>query len=170
MVGGETSMSNLMVENQTQQVTVFLGEVVDVITKYVNYHTLPLLLEEAPSSDEQYFAGLLASIRRLLVFCEEGLDACSVLLNNKPFRKNAAERTLYKIYHQVIAEFFSPKNDHWYENSRSAYTGKNSIAFQKQPPISIEQMMKELEGKFQMLREELEYYETDYQTKMIQKY
>lgn len=170
MVRGETSMSNLMVENQTRQVTVFLEEVIEVITKYVNNHTLPLLLEETPEGDEQYFAGLLASIRRLLVFCEEGLDACCVVMNNEPFRKNAAQRTLYKIYHQVIAEFFSPKNDYWYENSRSAYTGKNSIAFQKQPPFSIERMMQELEGKFQMLREELEYYETDYQTKMIQKY
>lgn len=63
-------------------------------------------------------------MRRLLVFCEEGQDACFVLLNSQPFRKTAAEKILYKIYHQVIAEFFSPKSDHWYENSRSAYTGK----------------------------------------------
>ena len=29
--------------------------------------------------------------------------------------------------------------------------------------------MKNLEGKFQLMREELEYYETDYQTKMLHK-
>ena len=28
----------------------------------------------------------------------------------------------------------------------------------------------ELRGKFQLMREELEYYETDYQTKMLHKY
>ena len=39
-------------------------------------------------------------------FCEEGQDACFVLLNSQPFRKTAAEKILYKIYHQVIAEFF----------------------------------------------------------------
>ncbi len=68
-------------------------------------------------------------MRRLLVFCEEGHDACFVLLNSQPFRKTAAEKILYKIYHQVIAEFFSPKSDHWYENSRSAYTGKKFYRF-----------------------------------------
>ncbi|EAO51885.1 Hypothetical protein RBTH_01895 [Bacillus thuringiensis serovar israelensis ATCC 35646] len=93
-----------------------------------------------------------------------------VLLNSQPFRKTAAEKILYKIYHQVIAEFFSPKSDYWYENSRSAYTGKNSIVFQQTPPASLGQVMKSLEGKFQLMREELEYYETDYQTKMLHKY
>lgn len=162
-------MSNSMVENQTEQVTVFLHEVIMIMTDYVNYHTLPALIEECEEGDSNYCAGLLASLRRLLVFCEEGLDACLVLKHGQPFRKSAAERTLYKIYHQVIAEFFSPKNDHWYENSRSAYTGKNSITFQQKPPRSIENVMKHLEGKFQEMREELEYYETDYHTKMVQK-
>ncbi len=48
--------------------------------------------------------------------------------------------------------------------------GKNSIVFQQTPPASIEQVMKNLEDKFQLMREELEYYETDYQTKMLHKY
>ncbi|TKI93727.1 DUF3907 family protein, partial [Bacillus cereus] len=46
----------------------------------------------------------------------------------------------------------------------------NSIVFQQTPPASLEQVMKSLEGKFQLMREELEYYETDYQTKMLHKY
>ncbi|PEI93690.1 hypothetical protein CN679_07175 [Bacillus pseudomycoides] len=163
-------MSNSMVENQTHQVSEFLEEVITLMTDFVNYHTLPSLLEESPEGNKHYYEGLLSSLRRLLVFCEEGLDACLVLLSSQPFRKTAAERTLYKIYHQVIAEFFSPKSDQWYENSRSAYTGKNSIAFQQIPPSSIEKVMQELEGNFQTMREELEYYETDYQTKMLHKY
>ncbi|ABS21513.1 MULTISPECIES: YpuI family protein [Bacillus cereus group] len=163
-------MSNSMVENQTEQVSAFLEEVIALMTNYVNYHSLPSLLKEAPTGDKNYYEGLLAAVRRLLVFCEEGLDACLILLNSQPFRKTAAEKTLYKIYHQVIAEFFSPKNDQWYENSRSAYTGKNSIVFQRTPPSSMVKVMKELEGKFQTMREELEYYETDYQTKMLHKY
>lgn len=72
-------MSNLMVENQTEQVSMFLEDVITLITNYVNYHTLPSLLEEKPAGNEQYYKGLLASIRRLLVFCEEGHDACFVL-------------------------------------------------------------------------------------------
>lgn len=86
-------MSNLMVENQTEQVSIFLEDAITLITNYVNYHTLPSLLEETPAGNEQYYKGLLASMRRLLVFfCEEGHDACFVLLNSQPFRKTAAEK------------------------------------------------------------------------------
>lgn len=99
-------MSNLMVENQTEQVSIFLEDAINLITNYVNYHTLPSLLEETPAGNERYYKGLLASMRRLLVFCEEGQDACFVLLNSQPFRKTAAEKILYKIYHQVIAVVF----------------------------------------------------------------
>lgn len=161
-------MSNSIVENQTKQVEEFLQEVVFVLTDYLNHHTITSLVEEVSEADQAYFEGLLSANRRLLVFCEEGLDACRVLLKSSPFRKNAAENTLYKIYHQVISEFFSPKNDYWYENSRSAYTGKNAIAFPQTPPPSLQAMMKQLEGKFQSIREELEYYETDYKTKTMQ--
>ncbi|WP_028400443.1 DUF3907 family protein [Ectobacillus panaciterrae] len=161
-------MSNSIVENQTKQVEVFLQEVVAIMTEYANHHTITSLLTEEREGDKLYFEELLATVRRLLVFCEEGLDACRVLLKSSPFRKNAAEHTLYKIYHQVVAEFFSPKNDCWFENSRSAYTGKNAIAFPALSPSSIQDLMKILEGKFQAMREELEYYETDYQTKIIQ--
>ncbi|MED3121558.1 DUF3907 domain-containing protein, partial [Bacillus thuringiensis] len=37
-------MSNLMVENQTEQVSIFLEDAINLITNYVNYHTLPSLL------------------------------------------------------------------------------------------------------------------------------
>ncbi|MFD3446164.1 DUF3907 family protein [Microbacteriaceae bacterium 4G12] len=161
-------MSNSIVETQTKQVELFLQDAVVTLTEYANHHTITSIMEETEEGKKEYYEGLLAALRRLLVFCEEGLDACRVLLQSSEFRKSAAERTLYKIYHQVISEFFSPKNDYWYENSRSAYTGKNAIAFPMTPPPSVQQLMKALEGKFQTIREELEYYETDYQTKMIQ--
>ena len=60
-------MSNLMVENQTEQVSIFLEDAINLITNYVNYHTLPSLLEETPAGNEQYYKGVLASMRRLLV-------------------------------------------------------------------------------------------------------
>jgi hypothetical protein len=107
-------------------------------------------------------------LRKLLVYCEEGLDACSVILQSEPFQKATAEKTLYRIFHQCIEEFFSPKNDAWFEDSRSAYTGRNSIKFYKAVPESVQELVKGLEGEFQRVREELEYYETDYRTKMIQ--
>ena len=103
-----------------------------------------------------------------LLYCEEGLEVCQIILKNEIFNKAAAEKTLYKIYHQCIEEYFSPKSDLWYEDSRAAYTGKNSIKFHGIVPESIPHVLKELESGFQTMREELEFYETDYRTKMMQ--
>lgn len=63
---------------------------------------------------------------------------------------------------------FPQKSDRWYEDSRAAYTGKNSIKFHEEVPESIHAILKELESGFQAMREELEFYETDYRTKMLQ--
>lgn len=50
-------MSNLMVENQTEQVSIFLEDAINLITNYVNYHTLPSLLEETPAGMSNIIKG-----------------------------------------------------------------------------------------------------------------
>lgn len=161
-------MGNDIVQSQVQQVEGFLKETVLLISDYLNETTLSSLKKEGIEENEKYYIQLLSGLRRLEVFCAEGLDACHVILRNSMFRKSAAEQTLYKIYHQCIEEFFSPKNDTWFENSRSAYTGRNAIKFSQEAPESIKNLFSKLEGRFQAIREELEYYETDYRTKMMQ--
>jgi hypothetical protein len=161
-------MGNDIVFSQIEQVETFLTDSVELVSNYLNEVTISTLKHEGLEEQEDYYKQLLSGLRRLVVFCEEGLDACHIVLNTNPFRKQAAEKTLYKIYHQCIEEFFSPKNDVWYENSRSAYTGKNAIKFTNEAPVSIKEMFSKLEGQFQKIREELEYYETDYRTKMMQ--
>ncbi|MCP3738675.1 YpuI family protein [Rossellomorea sp. BNER] len=160
-------MSNLIVKSQVEEVLAFLESSVHRIESYLNQTTIDKLVKEK-KGDQAYYEGLLSNIRRLLVYCEEGLDACLVVVQNEPFLKGAAEKTLYKVYHQCIEEFFSPRYDLWYEDSRSAYTGKNAIKFRQEPPASIMKLMQEVEGEFHTIREELEYYETDFRTKMIQ--
>jgi hypothetical protein len=161
-------MGNDIVQSQIEQVEGFLKETVLVISDFLNETTLSSLMSDGQEDKEEYYKQLLSGLRRLGVYCEEGLDACQVVLRNSTFRKQAAEHTLYRIYHQCIEEFFSPKNDGWYENSRSAYTGKNAIKFKEEAPVAMRNLFSKLEGRFQGIREELEYYETDYRTKMIQ--
>ncbi|MDF0726166.1 YpuI family protein [Cytobacillus sp. S13-E01] len=160
-------MGNSIVKAQTEQVENFLVKTVKSVNQYLNETTIASLQNEL-NGDQEYYELLLSNIRRLVVYCEEGLDACQVVLSNEPFRKGAAEKTLYKIYHQCIEEFFAPKGDLWFEDSRSAYTGKNSITFRQNPPLSLKKLLNSLEGGFQTIREELEFYETDYRTKMLQ--
>jgi TRAP-type mannitol/chloroaromatic compound transport system substrate-binding protein len=160
-------MGNSLVQTQLNDVKEFLTQTVTVLENFLNETTISQL---NVSNDEEhtYIKMIFSNLRKLAVYSEEGLEACSVILQSEPFQKPAAEKTLYKIYHQCIEEFFSPKNDAWYEDSRSAYTGKNSIKFYHSVPESIFKLVKSLEADFQRIREELEYYETDYRTKMIQ--
>ncbi|WP_409301466.1 DUF3907 family protein [Peribacillus sp. SCS-155] len=160
-------MGNTLVRTQLEEVRNFLVYTVNKLEEFLNETTYSGLQEEK-NGDSGYYKGLLSSLRRLLVNCEEGLEACQIVLKNEVFHKAAAERTLYRIYHQCIEEYFSPKSDRWYEDSRSAYTGRNSIKFHSEVPESLSNIVKDLEASFQAVREDLEFYETDYRTKMMQ--
>ncbi|MFD1018543.1 DUF3907 family protein [Thalassobacillus hwangdonensis] len=160
-------MSNQLVRAQMEEVSDFLENVDGKISDYLNHHHIDGLMNEGGSREKEYYQELMRSLRRLGVFCDEAKDTVRVLLQSEIFRKSAAERTLYGIYHQCIAEFFSPKGDTWYEDSRAAYTGKNAIKFHHEPPESVKMLMTRLEHPFQQIREELDYYETDYQTKIV---
>lgn len=160
-------MGNTIVKAQIEDVKYFLTKSIAEFEEFLNENTLSGLIEKKPGNQE-YYKLLLANIRKLLVYCDESLDSCKVILHTDTFPKAAAEKTLYRIYHQCIEEFFSPKNDAWFEDSRSAYTGKNSIKLRQEAPENITKLLASLEGEFQRVREELQYYETDYRTKMIQ--
>ncbi|MGG3561399.1 YpuI family protein [Neobacillus rhizosphaerae] len=160
-------MGNSLVKSQLNDVKEFLNKSIATLENFLNETTLSQMNVEN-EEDRQYNKLIFSSLRKLNVYSEESLEACSIILQSEPFQKAAAEKILYKIYHQCIEEFFSPKNDAWYEDSRSAYTGRNSIKFYRSVSESIVQLVKSLEGDFQRVREELEYYETDYRTKMIQ--
>lgn len=160
-------MGNTIVKTQIEEVREFLADTVFKLETFLNETTLTKL-EEGQKADEDYYKSILSSLRKLTVYCEEGLDACKVILQAEIFSKPAAEKTLYRIYYQCIEEFFSPKSDAWYEDSRAAYTGKNAIKFRKPVSSEIGMLLLSLESGFQRMREELEYYETDYRTKMLQ--
>ncbi|TWE06242.1 uncharacterized protein DUF3907 [Neobacillus bataviensis] len=160
-------MGNTLVKTQLNDVKEFLTKSISTLEDFLNETTISQLNVEN-DDDRVYVKLILANMRKLVVYSEEGLEACSVILQSEPFQKAAAEKTLYKIYHQCIEEFFSPKNDAWFENSRSAYTGRNSIKYYRNVSDKISAILKSLESDFQRIREELEYYETDYRTKMIQ--
>jgi hypothetical protein len=160
-------MGNTLVKSQLNDVKGFLAKTIASLEDFLNETTITQMVREN-EGDLPYYRLIFSNLRKLVVYSEESLEACMVILQNESFQKAAAEKTLYRIYHQCIEEFFSPKNDAWFEDSRSAYTGKNSIKFYKDVPETLRQLLKGQESEFQRIREELEYYETDYRTKMIQ--
>lgn len=148
-------MENTLVITEIKRVMLFLENVVEKMADYLNGITITSLENEI-IGDREYFIGLIKSVRKLLVFCEEALDACATILRNQPFKEAAAKQLLFKVYQQCIERFFQPKNDVWYEDSRSAYTSTNAIIFRKTPPPSLSNLITSLEDDFQAVREELD--------------
>lgn len=161
-------MGNSLVRGQITLAYETLNKISNTVSDFLNETTISTLKAEKEEEKEGYYADLLVSLRRINVFCDEGKNSCEVILNGNTFRKAAAEKTLFWIYHNCIEEFFNPRIENWYEDSRAAYTGKNAIKFAYQVPDSLKTMVATIEGPFQNIREELEYYETDYQTKVTQ--
>jgi hypothetical protein len=160
-------MGNMIVEEQIDDAIKYLVKPIECLERFLNETTLNLLVSDQKDKFD-YYKIFLSQCRKILVYSEEGFEEAKLIQKATPFPKQMAEKTLYKIYHQCIEEFFSPKSDVWYEDSRAAYTGKNAICFRQEVSPSIHQLFYQLEGDFQHLREELEYYETDYKTKLLQ--
>ncbi|WP_207981615.1 DUF3907 family protein [Metabacillus bambusae] len=148
-------MENTRVKSELKRVVVFLENVVEKITNYLNDITITSLENEI-AGDKDYFLKLLKSVRKLVVFCEEALDACTTILRNQPFKEDVANQLLFKVYQQCIERYFHPKNDVWYEDSRSAYSSTKAIVFRKTPPPSLADLITTLEDDFQVVREELD--------------
>lgn len=161
-------MGDSLVKGQITLTHEKLSKISNAVSEFLNETTVSNMIAEKAEEKVGYYGDLLVSLRRINVFCDEGKNSCEVILNGNTFRKAAAEKTLFWIYHNCVEEFFNPRIENWYEDSRAAYTGKNAIKFAYEVPQSLKEMMASIEGPYQTIREELEYYETDYQTKVIQ--
>ncbi|MFA9556092.1 DUF3907 family protein [Evansella sp. AB-rgal1] len=161
-------MGNDLVQQQLTFTIRNLEVAAEEIRNYLNSTTIESFMNEVENGSEGDYKDILDQFRRILVFFDEGRESGYLILRSEKFRKGAAEKTLYWIFHQCIEEFFQPKLDVWYEDSRAAYTGKNAIRFRSAIPNQLEELVKRIEGPLQEVREELEYYETDYRTKMRQ--
>lgn len=161
-------MGDSLVKGQITLTHEMLSKISNTVSEFLNETTVTNLKAEKEEEKNGYYSELLVSLRRINVFCDEGKYSCEVILNGNTFRKAAAEKTLFWVYHNCVEEFFNPRIENWYEDSRAAYTGKNAIKFAYEVPQSLKNMVAAIEGPFQTIREELEYYETDYQTKITQ--
>lgn len=154
-----------MVQSQLNEVKSVMNDTVELLSTYLNRYSINDMLKEEGSKSEGYYKSLLKALRRLEVFCDEAHDAVHMILKSKVIQQGVAEKTLYGIYHQCIMEFYAPKEDVWFENSRAAYTGKSSITYHHPPPVSFQILIRSLEKGFQQLRVELAYYENEYPKK-----
>ncbi|APT47801.1 YpuI family protein [Bacillus safensis] len=159
-------MAHMNVKAQVDQAGVFLSKVAIEMSGFLNETTLSSLKRLNPEA-EAYYCDILSTLRKLAVYSEDAAAVCRKMGQQQTFPQQAAQQMLHRIYHQCIEEFFTPKKDTWYEDSRSAYTGKSSIVFYHEVSADMKQLFSSLEKDFLAMREELEYTTSHQQVKMV---
>lgn len=157
-------MAVFNVKNVCETTRSKLSEAIAKLEQFLNAHSLQQLNTENDQAMDEFYKGYLTDMRHLLVFCEVAYEKLGVALRRPNFNVDYSEKVLYEVYHSCVNSFFYPKNECYSEDGRYAYTGQDAIRFRKKPTRAVRDLTIELSKIFEMLREELAYYETDYIT------
>ncbi|MBA4492810.1 DUF3907 family protein [Paenactinomyces guangxiensis] len=139
------------------------------LEQFLNNHCVTQLTEgqtDQPAETEAYICDFLADLRHLSVACELGYEKVSLVLRRAKFNHDFAEKVLSEIVHSCIYCFYYPRNEVYEEDGRYSYTSVDAIKFRQTPPEPLRQITVSLSKIFEILRDELEYYETDYVTRI----
>ncbi len=141
-----------------------LKEVVSKLEQFLNHHTLSQLNPGQDESLQEFYRGYLADMRHLIVQSEVVYEKIGLQLRRPQFSEEATEKALFEAYHQCVNGFYYPKHECYSEDGRYAYTGQDSIRFRKMPVRALREVTVELSKVFEVMREELAFYESDYAT------
>ncbi|GGG10508.1 YpuI family protein [Paenibacillus abyssi] len=134
---------------------------------FLNENAMPQLTAGHEGDDAaQFYKGLLADLRHLLVFSEVSYEKLGVALRRPNFDTEFADRALYEVYHQCVNAYFYPKNEGYSEDGRYAYTGQDAIRFLFKPVRAARDIVLNISKIYEELRDDLAYYESDYMTQL----
>lgn len=136
------------------------------LEKFLNSTTLESLVNSSgdPEEYQPYYRAYLSDLRNLLVHCEKVYENIGICLRRSQFNKDFAEECLFHLYHTCVNLFFYPKGEVYEEDGRHSYTGRDAIIFRKEVTPQLKALTLSLSKTFEYLRDELQYYETDYIT------
>jgi hypothetical protein len=146
-----------------------LKQACEELDRFLNHTSVLDLLREAEEDKEgleDYLCEFLRDMRLLSVLCEAAREKASLVLRRGRFREDWAEKVLSEIMHSCVYAFYFPKNEVYEEDGRYSYTGQEAIKFRMAPPKPLRKLVLSLSRIFETLREELDYYETDYHTRV----
>lgn len=141
-----------------------LKQAIEKMETFLNDHTLRTLNPEQQEDMELFYKEFLSDLRQLIVFSQVSFEKLGIALRRPNFHVDYAEKVLYDVYHNCVNRFFYPQNECYSEDGRYAYTGQDAIRFRKKPNREVRDVIIELSKIFEVLREDLVFYETDYMT------
>jgi len=142
-----------------------LKNIQNPLEDFLNHYALPQLVSNDQDDQFKYTKDMLSDMRHLLVSVENTLNKLGIIRRSRHFNKDFAEQVLYETVHLCVNKFYYPEHDLYEEDGRNSYTGKDAIKFTFQPHPEMKKTLLHLSKYFEVLREELNYYETDYITK-----
>lgn len=145
-----------------------LRDIKEELDNFLSYVSIPQLLEDEQVLEEkvEYVREFLRDLRHLSVACEISYEKISLVLRRARFKHEFAEKVLSEIVHSCIYSFYYPKHEVYEEDGRYSYTNQDAIKFRQSPPEPLRKLTVSLSKKFEVLRDELDYYETDYFTRL----
>ncbi|GBF12408.1 MAG: DUF3907 family protein [Tepidibacillus sp.] len=156
-----------MPESQIKQLILLsqnlLKEINESLEHFLNFHAVNNLVYNEGQIVKT--CELLSDLRHLLVNCENTYQKLGVVARSHHFNKDFAEQILYETVYLCVHKFYYPAHEVYEEDGRHSYTGKDAIKFSYTPHPDIKKIILALSKTFEVLREELSYYETDYVTK-----
>lgn len=161
-----------MPAEQTKQLCVMtrekLRDAKEQLEDFLNYNSVHQLIEGQSSNPdtEKYICEFLSDLRHLVVVCELGYEKVSLVLRRATFSEEFADKVLGEIVHSCVYGFYYPRNEVYEEDGRYSYTAQDAIQFRENTPSGLQQLVFSLSKIFEYLRDELEYYETDYFTRV----
>jgi hypothetical protein len=161
-------MPTFHLKESCQSTHTLLKKIAAQIEDYLNQVTVSSLLHSTNDGDDhelsEYYKGYLQDLRHLVVNCENTYEKLGISLRRAQFNQEFAEDSLYQTYHHCVNLFFYPKNESYEEDGRHSYTGRDAIIFKKEINPELKELTLSLSKMFEELREDLLYYETDYET------
>ncbi|MBD1370913.1 DUF3907 family protein [Hazenella sp. IB182357] len=139
-----------------------------LLENFLNEYSVKHILDHSVDGDcnnEAYIRQFLSDLRHLSVACELGYERVSLVLRRAHFNPEFADKVLSEIMHTSIYKFYYPKNEVYEEDGRYSYTSFDAIKFRETPPKPLRELIIQLSKIFEVLRDELDYYETDYITR-----
>ena len=141
-----------------------LKPAIEKLETFLNENSLAQLSADQDEETVLFYKGFLSDLRHLLVFSEVSYEKLGTVLRRANFDVDFAEKALYHLYHQSVNSFFYPKNECYSEDGRYAYTGQDAIRFRVKPVRSARDIIMEITRTYEELRDDLNYYESDYLT------
>lgn len=159
-------MSQVNIQQLCQSTREKLKTAAGQLEQFLNYHNLIQLAEGEDEVTTLFYQAFLSDLRHLSVYCEDSYEQLGIVLRRGTFEKSHGEKVLYRVYHDCVNHFFYPKNESYSEDGRYAYTGRDAIKFRKRPNSAAHKIVVEITAIFEELRDDLEYYESEYLSKV----